>query len=134
VSSSSETALDVLNSIPEDFVDDGCSNAPDSIFCKPIYFACRIHDFRYCTRAHPEGTMCPAHRKAADKELRRNMCTALPWYSQWIRWIYYRAVRRFGTLSAYNSCGPRAGNLCRHNLRPPTWMIANWWNTILEDV
>ena len=124
--------------VPANFIDDGCSNSPDSLCGTNFRWACRIHDWRYCTRAQPEGTMNKQSRKAADKELRKNLAIALPWYWQPIRWVYYRAVRRFGSLHSYNTCGPSAGNSCRHGLTPPGWMrvqqLHNGWNKILEEV
>lgn len=124
--------------IPDSFVDDGCSNSPDSICGTWIRPACRIHDWRYCTRCHPQGTMCKEHRKAADKELRASLAKLLPWWNQWVRWIYWRAVRRFGSLHAYDTCGQSAGDFCRHGMPMPLWMnaqyVARQWIKTLENV
>lgn len=124
--------------IPSTFVDDGCSNSPDAICGISIREACRIHDWRYCTRGHTHGTMCKEHRRAADKELRANIAKALPWWNQWVRWIYWRAVRRFGSIHAYDTCGVSAGDYCRHNMPMPVWMriiqVTDAWQRTLEDV
>jgi len=108
--------------IPETFVDDGCSNSPDGLCGTDFRWACRIHDWRYCTRCHPFGTMCWKHRLKTDRELRRNLAVALPWWNQWIRFAYWFAVRRFGSFHAYDTCGPEAGERCRHNMEQPGWM------------
>lgn len=102
-------------SIPDEFVDDGCSNSPDSICGTDIRWACRIHDYRYCGRCHPAGTMGWAHRRKADRELRWNLAAGLPWWNQWIRFFYFGAVRTFGSVTSYNTC--RRGEFCRHNMR-----------------
>jgi hypothetical protein len=107
---------------PEDFVADGCSCAPDKIFGYDISECCVGHDFDYCSRCHPEGHMTKKWRKAADKKLRKRIAAVLPRVLDWIRWIYYRFVRRFGSLSAFDSCGPEAGERCRHNMPMPEWM------------
>lgn len=129
----------LLTSIPTDFVDDGCSASPDSICGDSIRWACRIHDWRYCTRAHRPGRMTTEYRKNADKELRTHMRLDLPWYSQWTRLIYHFFVRKFGNGdNSFDSCGPEVGEKCRHNMPQPVWMraeVANeMWNTTLEDV
>jgi hypothetical protein len=111
-----------LPKIPPDFVDSGCSNAPDSIFGRPIAWACRIHDWRYCTRAHPAGAMTQRWRQDADRELGANVRGSLPFALRWVGWVYWRATHRFGGDDAFDSCGPEVGERCRHNLARPAWM------------
>lgn len=134
-----EDAQAILDLIPSDFVDDGCSCSPDSLMGTDIKWACRIHDWRYCTRAHRPGRMTTDYRKKADRELRGNLRAGMPWYSQWTRVLYYWAVRRWGSGdNSFDSCGPAAGSYCRHGMAQPPWMLAeaalDTWNQTLEDV
>ena len=118
-------ANEAISSVPERFIDDGCSMAPDSIMRTSIRWACRIHDWRYCTRSHPAGALTGKARKKADLELKVNMGLGLPWYTQWARRVYYLFVKRFGgRYRAFDSCGPDAGDFCRHNMPIPLWMEA----------
>lgn len=120
-------AANQLRKIPNHFIDDGCSNSPDSWFGFDFSWACRIHDWRFCTRAQPDGEMTDERREAADLHLRQDIRASLPWRWRWIRWIYYRAVRRFGE-KAFDSCPAQfaAGvsrtqaraAVCRHGM---TW-------------
>jgi hypothetical protein len=111
-----------LTSIPERFTDDGCSYSPDSLFHSEIGWACRIHDFRYCSRSEGPTEMLPEQRMAADKELRDNLALSFPRWLGWVRFLYYRAVRRFGSMHAWDSCGYDAGERCKHNMNRPLWM------------
>jgi hypothetical protein len=115
-------AYHALNDIPDRFIDDGCSYSPDSIFHNEIGWACRIHDYRYCSRSMGPRDMEPHLRLAADKELRANIALSVPKWLGWIRWLYYRAVRHFGSQTSWDSCGYDAGVRCRHNLLRPRWM------------
>ncbi len=117
----SDNALDVLDLIPDNFVDDGCSNAPDSIFGFEFGWACRIHDWRYCTRAHPAGAMTSYARELADGELAVNIRQTLPWRWRWVRFVYRFFVHRYGGIDAYDSCGPHVERRCRHRLQRPAW-------------
>jgi hypothetical protein len=63
-----------------------------------------------------------AKRKEWDKELRDNLRLSFPRWLGWIRFVYYRFVRLFGTASAWDDCGPEAGNMCKHNMPIPLWM------------
>jgi hypothetical protein len=112
----------VLDKIPGEFIDDGCSKAPDSIFGYDLSEACRIHDFRYCTRCHEPGTMSLKAQKEADRELRKNLSGLLPWRWRWIKWGYYAAVWRYGGFGSWDSCGFSVGPRCRHNMSPQQWM------------
>jgi hypothetical protein len=116
------TASHVLSKIPERFTDDGCSYSPDSLFHSEIGWACRIHDFRYCSRTLGPRTFNADERMAADKELRANIALSFPKWLGWVRFLYYRAVRRFGSMIAWNSCGYDAGERCKHNMNRPLWM------------
>jgi hypothetical protein len=111
-----------LAQIPRRFTDDGCSYSPDSLFHNEIGWACRIHDYRYCTRASGERDMSAEERLEADKELRTNIALSFPKWLGWVRFVYYRLVRRFGSMTAWNSCGFDAGERCKHNINRPLWM------------
>ncbi len=133
--------------IPEEFKDDGCSNSLDSLFGFNFRWACRIHDWRYCSRSHPAGNMSYRLKKASDKELRANIRDSLPlvWYKPyyfericrrlrvwcpsaplcfglWLPWVYYMGVALFGGFNAYNSCSHAVGIHCRHGVLRPEWM------------
>ncbi|MCI0408176.1 MAG: phospholipase [Acidobacteria bacterium] len=118
----SPIAVALLRDIPEEFVDDGCSAAPDGWLGFDFRYACRIHDWAYCTRAHPAGHMTQAHRHWADHLLGVLIAAALPWPWRWVGWTYRLMVHRHGGTTAYDSCGPEAGERCRHNLPRPRWM------------
>ena len=111
-----------LACVPPEFVDDGCSSAPDDLFGADLQPACRVHDWRYCTRAHGPGELDQDYRRQADAELARNTRALLPLGLGWIGWLYWRAVHDFGGDAAYDSCGWSAGERCRHGLEPPAWM------------
>jgi hypothetical protein len=132
-------ARTVLNLIPKRFIDNGCSMSPDSIIRNDIRWACRIHDWRYCTRCHRPGRLGTQYRRSADKELRLNLGAGLPWYVRWVRLVYHFAVRHWGDGdNAFDSCGIAAGAFCRHNMPMPAWMRVQRmelrWTRILEDV
>lgn len=114
----------ILDRIPADFRDDGCSRSPDSLFGFNFRWACRIHDWSYCTRAHQPGSMTYGWKVAADFTLRENLRSALPLRWRWVRFIYQGAVLAFGGFGSFNSCGPEAGERCRHAMRRPPWMTA----------
>ena len=109
--------------IPAFFHDDGCSGAPDRILWWNVRHCCRIHDFFYCTRGWPPGVLDQAHRSLADRLLGELVREALPAGLKWLGWAYYRAVHRLGGDAAYDSCGPAAGERCRHGIR------LNWMQT-----
>lgn len=115
-------ARGLLSEIHKDFQDDGCSGAPDDWFGFDLRYACRIHDWLYCTRAHPAGSMTQERRRYADDLLGALIRHALPWRWRWVGWWYRLAVHRYGGIEAYDSCGPEAGDRCRHNLKQPPWM------------
>jgi hypothetical protein len=64
----------------------------------------------------------------ADKELGLNVRSVLMFGTRWCAWLYYRVTNRFGGMSAYNSCGPRAALICRHGMEVPEWMdeLSKW--------
>lgn len=115
-------AREVLGRIPPSFYDDGCSNAPDSLFGFNFKWACRIHNWRYCTRAHHPGTMTQSTRRVADYELKQNIRTSLPWRWRWVCLIYRFFVWRYGGVKAFDSCDSTLGIKCRHNMTQPPWM------------
>ena len=112
----------VLNRIPVGFQDDGCSMAPDRLFSANLRPACRAHDWLYCTRAHPAGALDQAWRTRADHLLGRAIRALLPLGVGWVGWLYWQAVRRYGGVAAFDSCGPAAKERCRHNMPRPEWM------------
>jgi len=114
----------VLALIPTEFVDDGCSNSPDRWFRFNFRWACRVHDWRYCTRCHPPYEMTQDGRHFADEELATNIRMSLPWRWRWLRFVYEFAVYRYGGVEAWNSCGYRRGERCRHNMTLPPWLMA----------
>ncbi len=114
----------LLAEISAEFIDDGCSNAPDELWGFRFRFACRRHDWRYCSRSHPPGAMHYADKVDADAELARLLREALPWRWRWIARLYERAVRIGGGFDAYNSCGPEDGETCRHGVALPRWMLS----------
>ncbi len=120
----SARATEVLSMIPRRFVDDGCSNSPDSIFGFDLRFACRIHDWRYCSRCHPPMNMRQWNRDQADRELKQNIKAALPWRWRWIGWVFRAVVHRYGGTTAWDSCGHKVGHICRHNMKTPdSWAV-----------
>lgn len=117
-----EDAKRLLDLIPADFNDDGCSNSPDSIFGFDFKWACRIHNWSFCTRCHPPGTRTYAAEAQANIRLKRHIDAALPFRWSWVKYVYYTAVWRYGGMGAFNSCGPEAGFRCRHGQVQPKWM------------
>jgi hypothetical protein len=116
--------LAVIRSYFPGFSDDGCTVSPDGLFGYDFSWACRIHDWRYCTRCHPPGSMSRLARRFADEELRMHMRASLPWYTRgWVPLVYRLVVRFFGRFGAWDSCGPEAGDLCRHQIPMPAWML-----------
>lgn len=112
-----------LNRVPPLFRDDGCSRAPDRLFGASLTPACRVHDFWYCTRVWPAGTLTQAHRHKADEFLGLSVRALLPFGVGWIGWLYWRAVHWWGGTAAFDSCGLEAGTFCRHGIKAPWWML-----------
>ena len=121
----------VLARIPDHFVDDGCSNSPDSWFGFNFRWACRIHDWRYCTRCHAPGTMTYNAKLVAEDEIKDNIKASLPLRWRWVRFVYYGAVFTLGGFGAFDTCGRRPAGasdgqleagLCRHGMPMPEWM------------
>jgi hypothetical protein len=107
------------------FEDDGLSFFPDWIFrhwnlCK----AGRIHDWHYCSRCHAAGTMNQTRRDLADKYIKQHARELLPWLLRPISHLLRGGVFIGGGIRAWNSCGPSAGDRCRHNMKQPVWMVA----------
>lgn len=124
-------ALTLLKQIPVHFRDDGCSASPDAWFGFYFRWACRIHDWRYCTRCHPPGTMTGRAKRQADRELREGVKASLPWRWKWIGRVYEAAVRT-NVNGSFDTCGPvpeeatdyqRKSGLCRHGVPAPNWML-----------
>lgn len=113
----------ILHTIPKEFQDDGCTNAPDAWFGFELRWACRIHDWRYCSRCHRAEFMGQSNRHRADAELARNVQSALPWRWRWVGWIYLRTVDQFGGVDAWDSCGFEALDRCRHGMALPPWLL-----------
>lgn len=116
-------ALELLSQIPASFCDDGCSRSPDAWFGFDFRWACRIHDWRYCTRAHAAGAMHYGAKVAADYELEQHLRASLPWRWRWAGWIYKAATLFAGGWGAFDSCGTEVGERCRHGLEIPAWMM-----------
>lgn len=118
-----EDAKRLLELIPAEFSDDGCSNAPDGIFGFDFKWACRIHNWSYCTRCHGPGTRTHLVKVQADNRLKRHIDQSLPFRWSWVKYVYYTAVWRYGGMGAFNSCGPEVGFKCRHQMVMPEWML-----------
>lgn len=127
----------LLTQIPPTFKDDGASWAPDQIMGVSLRPAARVHDWLYCTRAHPPGSMTRTWKKHADRVLRREIRALVPGrIGGWVASLYFWAVSKFGGPS-FNTCGPdpkgawsakqRIKRLCRHNLPEPLWMKRGLW-------
>lgn len=115
-------ALRLLLEIPRGFVDDGCTAAPDLLFGVDLAWACRIHDWCACTRAHPEGFLTLEWKLLGDQMLRGYVRESLRGHP--LRFLiaatFFAGVRLFG--GSFNTCGPEAGERCRHGLARPAWM------------
>ena len=116
---------EILNEIPREFLSDGCSNVRDSIFGFDFRMACRAHNWMYCTRCHPAGTMTMSHKAQADQDLGMFIRAMLPRRWRWVGWWYRTGVHWAGGVSAFDSCGPTQGQRCRHGMAQPEWMAAN---------
>ncbi len=123
-----------LTKIEAEFRDDGCSNALDGILGFDFAWACRIHDWEYCTRTQPQGSMTYGKKVCADERLKRFIYSALPWWLDWAPPLYHFGVFLGGGFAAFDSCGPgpyganeeqRVAGLCRHSLPMPGWMAAS---------
>lgn len=110
--------------IPDGFKDDGCTKWFDKLFGYDLSDLCRAHDYAYCTRCHPPGCMTYGAKIRADLELSKGMKARLPWWLDWTSGAVYRSVYLFGPFNAFDSCGPEAGERCRHNMPRPDWMPA----------
>jgi hypothetical protein len=109
-----------------DFRDDGLSGGfPDWVYASyNLRLAGRVHDWHYCTRCHPAGSMTQAARRFADLALRQHARELLPWWLRVAPWVLYLGVHWFGDEAAWDGCGPEQGDLCRHNIEQPVWMRA----------
>lgn len=106
-----------------DFIDDGLSFFPDWIYRRwKLRKAGRIHDWHYCSRCHPAGSMNQAQRALADAYLRWHSQTLLPWWLWLTPYVLFAGVHLGGGVSAWNSCGSSSGKRCRHNIEMPKWM------------
>jgi hypothetical protein len=116
-------AMLILRDDP-DFEDDGLSGGfPDWMYKKWLLgLAGRVHDWHYCTRCHKAGSMTDPQKKWADKALRKHARELLPWYLCLAPIILYVGVRVGGGFGSWDSCGPEAGDRCRHNIKQPDWM------------
>jgi hypothetical protein len=120
--------LNFINQISPDFLDDGLSCFPDWIYRYLLKHnvspAGRVHDWHYCSRCHPSGTMDQTRRKQADRLLRLHVRELTHGHFRLTPWVVWLAVRRYGVNRAWNSCGPNRCARCRHNMRMPEWMEA----------
>lgn len=137
--------LDRIEELTPDFTDDGLSCFPDWIYRYVLRLnispAGRVHDWHYCSRAHGRGTMNQTRRLFADLALRTHarelLSVVKPSRFRLLRFVrrvrarmprlapivLYAAVRAFGGTSAFDSCGPKSGARCRHNLTAPRWYV-----------
>ena len=111
-----------LTRLPVDFRNDSCSNSPDSWLGWSLDPACDRHDWAYCSRCHPPGSMTYPAKVAADAKLREHIRALLPFRWRWAGWVYEGAVRVMAHAS-WDACGPAAGERCRHNITQPEWML-----------
>ena len=118
-----EDAKRLLLLIPGNFISDGFSNSPDKLFGFDFTWACKIHDWSYCSRCHNAGTRTHASKTQADARLKRHIDESLPFRWSWVKYVYHTAVWRYGAMGSFNSCGPEAGFRCRHGQTQPEWMI-----------
>lgn len=111
-----------LQRIPDYFQDDGCSAAPDRLFRRDLNWACRIHDWWWCTRCHPKGSMTQSWRKAGDALLASFIRQALTDHPlRGLAYLAYRWGPWFGR-NGFDTCGSEVGTYCRHNIPRPSWM------------
>jgi hypothetical protein len=111
-----------ITEIPPEFRDDGCTWWFDSLFGYDFTDLCRVHDWAYCSRCQPPNSMSPAVKREVDWVLSQDMRERLPWVLDWTAGAVYRAVYMWGD-SAYDSCKLDAGDKCRHDMKPPPWML-----------
>ncbi len=118
--------LEVIRNEHANFLDDGLSGGfPDWLYYRfRLGLAGRVHDWHYCSRCHPQGTMNQAARRFADRALIAHARELLPWWLPLAPIILYLGVRLGGGTSAWNSCGSTRGDRCRHNITQPVWMQA----------
>lgn len=116
-------AAKVLAGIPVHFRSDCCSGGRDTLWGHDLKPFCRAHDAAYCQRLWPAGSLDQDWRSAADRQLGIEIRAELPYVLDWIGWLYWRAVHRFGGDNAFASCGPLAGDRCRHNIERPDWQL-----------
>jgi hypothetical protein len=112
---------------PEGFVSDKCSSLGKLLERTLRWLGyeiepwCVEHDVAGCTRCHAEGALELAGAKvAAAWVLRERIRTTLPWWLHWTAGQVFVAVATAG--GYWNTCGPEAGDLCRHGMRQPAWM------------
>jgi hypothetical protein len=106
------------------FEDDGLSWFPDWIYRRwELHLAGRVHDWHFCSRCHLAGSMTRGAEKFANRAIRKHSRELLPWWIRATPFILYYGVK-FGAHNAWDSCGPHAGERCRHNIKKPAWMRA----------
>jgi len=117
--------LDRLQHIADhfpDFLDDGCTSAPDKLLGYDFKWACRLHDFAYCSHAHAPGTMNLLRKAMADAQLFYNVQASLPGLvALRVAAVYFQAVMELGG-DSYGSCTAGPNGRCRHNLRYSAWL------------
>lgn len=117
-----------LVEIPDEFRDDGCTWWFDSLFGYDIRHICRVHNYFYCSRTQPPGSMTPENKDKVDRELSDEISKVLPWWLDWTAGPVYRAVYMWGSM-AYDTCKPDAGERCRHNMLWPRRERASLWQS-----
>ena len=115
--------LNLITLAYPDFDDDGLSWFPDWIYARwNLHLAGRVHDWQFCTRCHPPGSMTREAEKFSNRALRVHSRELLPWWIRATPFILYYGVK-LGAHSSWDSCGPTKGKRCRHNIRKPVWML-----------
>lgn len=107
-----------------DFRDDGLSFFPDWVYRRwNLSRAGRVHDWHYCTRCHPMGSMTRKAKRFGDRGLRQHAREVLPRCVWLAPNILYHGVR-VGGRRAWNSCGFDVGERCRHNIKRQPWQYS----------
>ena len=119
-----EEHLERIEQVPDEFKSDGCSNSPDRWLGWDYRPYCLVHDWEHCTRCHIPEKMNNAHRMESNARLLRGLDAATPWRWGFVKHAYYSMVHLFSGVRSWDSCDHSVGDLCRHNMAQPDWMLA----------
>lgn len=126
----SEAARALIRKVPIEFGDDGLSCFPDSLWGFDFKWAGRLHDWGYCSRCHPAGSLTVRTKKMRDKMIGQHVAESLPLRWKWVGHAVRYALWRAG-YGSFDSCGfvphgatdeQLVAGLCRHGMRRPDWM------------